>query len=80
MISWDGGIKGKVVSIWRRHGDAGENTNRAWGMEERGREDGWKKEERREKKQETRKQKGEEEDFQAGAAVKKVDSVALPLR
>lgn len=49
-------------------------------MEERGREDGWKKEERRKKREETRKQKGEEEDFQAGAAVKKVDSVALPLR
>lgn len=49
-------------------------------MEERGREDGWKKEERREKKQETRNKKGEEEDFQAGTAVKKVDSVALSLR
>lgn len=37
-------------------------------------------EERRKKREETGKQKGEEEDFQAGAALKKVDSVALPLR
>lgn len=74
MISWDGGIRrGKVVSIWHRHGDAGENTNRAWGMEERGREDGWKKEERRKKREETRNKKEEE-------AVKKVDSVALSPR
>lgn len=37
-------------------------------------------EERRKKREETRNKKGEEEDFQAGTAVKKVDSVALPLR
>lgn len=42
-------------------------------MEERGREDGWKKEERRKKREETRKKKEEE-------AVKKVDSVALSPR
>lgn len=42
-------------------------------MEERGREDGWKKEERRKKREETRNKKEEE-------AVKKVDSVALSPR
>lgn len=37
-------------------------------------------EERRKKREETRNKNGEEEDFQAGTAVKKVDSVALSLR
>lgn len=45
---------------------------------------GWRKEEEkmdgRKRKVERRNKKEEEEDFQAGAAVKKVDSVALSLR